>query len=199
MDAAGYNLTDDIAAFCRALTAHCEDLSHVDTTRVLFGLTISRTHGRGGTFASCYPLRFEKGAVTRELRGRTWEWPALRVAGVEMLYYVNFYVPRFLNLSRERKIETVVHELFHISPRFDGDLRRLGEGRCAYHGPSRAHYDRLIAPIVADARQIADPERYEFLAHTFTGLEERFGRVVGTRARRLRPRLAEARGLMPMA
>ena len=101
--------------------------------------------------------------------------------GVEVLYILNFYLPRFQDLKAHDKLVTVCHELWHISPRFDGDFRRF-EGRCYLHSPREAEFDRQAEAIAADwiARH-PDVYRFEFLAMNFTALQRAFGRVVGTR------------------
>ena len=58
-----------------------------------------------------------------------------------MLYLLSFYLPRFCDQPCPEKLATIVHELWHIGPRFDGDLRRLA-GRCYAHGHSEAVFHR---------------------------------------------------------
>ena len=190
MTSSTYNLTQEIARACEQITANIVALSHIDAKRVQFGLSISKKRGKYGLQAACYPLRFEGGSLTKEEDGKLWEWPVLRVAGAEMLYYLNFYVPRFLNLNRDEKLETLVHELYHISPDFDGTLRRLGKGRHANHGPSMKYYRSLIAPLIVEARSLLDPKEFPFLGLNHRKLEKRHGSVYGTRVKRLRPRIA---------
>ena len=60
--------------------------------------------------------------------------------GQEFLYILTFYLPRFMDLSFREKLITVFHELWHISPQFDGDLRRH-PGRCYAHTSSQKEYD----------------------------------------------------------
>ena len=74
-----------------------------------------------------------------------------------MLYILNFYLPRFLDLPFREKLTTMLHELWHIGPKFDGDVRRLG-GRCFAHGSSQkqydAHVEALLGPLAfASARR----------------------------------------------
>ena len=57
-----------------------------------------------------------------------------------MLYVMTFCLPRFLNQDFDEKIVTLFHELYHISPAFDGDLRRHG-GRYQVHTHSQKNYD----------------------------------------------------------
>ena len=49
--------------------------------------------------------------------------------GREMLYLLSFYMPRFLRSALRGQADDVVHELWHIGPDFDGDLRSLSEVR----------------------------------------------------------------------
>ncbi|MCK6439721.1 MAG: hypothetical protein L6Q71_05910, partial [Planctomycetes bacterium] len=174
----------------RILVSNIPGLNHIDCERVFFGVSIvRRQRGRHGIHAACHPLRFEGGERRKISQGRCWELPQVNVRGVEMLYSVHFYVPRFLNLERDDKIETIVHELFHISPDFNGDLRRLGRGRHAFHGPSLAHYRKLITPLVKEARDLLDVDDFPFVRLNHSKLERRFGRIYGSRVRNLQPRL----------
>ena len=98
-----------------------------------------------------------------------------------MLYLLSFYMPRFQNLSFREKLVTILHEMWHISPSFDGDLRRL-PGRCYVHSRSEKEYDAAMA-VLAD-RWLADspPDHvYNFLKLSFSELRSRFGNVHGIR------------------
>ena len=53
-----------------------------------------------------------------------------------MLYLVTFCLPRFLDQDFDDKFVTLFHELYHISPDFDGDLRRH-DGRYDLHSHSK--------------------------------------------------------------
>ena len=44
-----------------------------------------------------------------------------------------------MNLPLDEKLATILHELWHIGPRFDGDVRRH-PGRCYAHTPREAEY-----------------------------------------------------------
>lgn len=188
-----YDLTSSIRALMGDLAATVPGLAHIDMGRVFVGLSIAKSARRSGTFAYCMPLRFDSGERRLERRGRVWEWPSMVVDGREMLYCVNFTVPRFLDLKFRDKLDTVVHEMCHISPRFDGSLRRFGDGRHAHHGVSREWYDRIIVrPLVEQALPVLDTARWPFLMHDREGLRREFGSVTGQVARKLRPRLISA-------
>ena len=101
--------------------------------------------------------------------------------GEEMLYILNFYLPRFLNLPLKEKLDTVLHELWHIGPKFDGDLRRFGN-RCFAHGPSKKQYDRQVAILVVEWLELSPPKSvYDFLQYNFHELDARHGRIIGSK------------------
>ena len=129
------------------MVARLEELRHIDLSRVGIGFCQTRRQGRFGMHASLTPLRFPGGQAQRVRRGRTWRIQRVELDGREMLYLLNFYLPRFLDLPFAEKLTTVAHELWHIGPRFDGDLRRFG-GRCYAHSGSQRRYDAYVGRLV---------------------------------------------------
>ena len=112
-------------------------------------------------------------------RGTPYQVQRFRVNGVEILYLVTFCLPRFLNREFEDKLVTVFHELYHISPAFNGDLRRHGGRYCAHtHSQKRydAHMLRLVRGYLDNG---ADDARQAFLKLSFAQLCRRHGSVVG--------------------
>lgn len=186
-----YNFTSEVERYVRRLASSVPDLAYLKPDQILFGVSVARNRKQHGIFAACYPLRFDGGDRFYRRGRTTWEWPIVMHKGHEVLYYITFYLPRFLDLAPHAKVNTVVHELFHISGRFDGDLRRLGEGSHRHHGPSLAYYERLIAPIVEAADRAVPREEFPFLMEGFDSLHHKFGSVTGQRARKLRPRRVE--------
>jgi predicted metallopeptidase len=160
------------------------DLRHIDLARVAFSFSQTRKAVNHGLYASLTPLRFAGGSTETVRGGR--KWTVQRVvdpSGREMLYVLTFYVPRFLNQGFRHKLTTLVHELWHISPRFDGDLRRF-EGRCYAHGASQKQYDAQVDQLVDRWLALDPPSRvYHFLRYDFQQLSHRHGRVYGTRIR----------------
>jgi len=76
---------------------------------------------------------------------------------------------------------TVFHELYHISPQFDGDIRRFG-GHYHVHSHSQKEYDRQMEVFVDEYLSMKPPEYlYSFLKKRFTGLQTDHGTVVGLR------------------
>jgi hypothetical protein len=128
------------------------------------------------------PLRFAEGNLHQRRGGRRFRvQPLVDGRGREFLYLMNFYLPRYQDLSLEEKLSTLLHELWHISPQFDGDLRRH-EGRYYAHGRSQRQYDAAMDRL-AQRWLAADPpgHLYEFLALPFDALQAEHGRIHGQR------------------
>lgn len=125
-------------------------------------------------------MRFRGGSLTHRLRGTEYLVQRFRVDNREILYIMTFCLPRYLNQDFDEKIVTLFHELYHISPSFDGDLRRHG-GRYQVHTHSQKHYDEQMSHLArAYLMSGADPDLYAFLRLNFAQLRHRHGSVIGT-------------------
>ncbi|MGI9455047.1 MAG: hypothetical protein ACR2NU_00710 [Aeoliella sp.] len=182
--AEGFHFTRAMRILCVDIARRVQELAHIDMTRVAVGFCQTRKQVPHGLQASLTPLRFEQGSATTIERGRRYACQSIfDPEGREYLYLLNFYLPRFLNHSLGEKLTTVVHELWHISPAFDGDLRRH-DGRCYVHGPSEREFDRTAARLAAAWLAAGPPsELYAFLRHNFRQLEAEYGHVCGERYR----------------
>ncbi|HVX63760.1 MAG TPA: hypothetical protein VHC19_24270 [Pirellulales bacterium] len=187
----GFDFNFHIARLCADLAARLPELAHVDMTRVAIRYCQVRKAVPHGLQATLTPLRFESGRLYTERRGRRWTIERIYDAeGREMLYLLSFYLPRFLNHSFREKLSTVVHELWHISPDFNGDLRRF-EGRCYAHGPSERDYHQSMRELADRWLALKPPvETYRFLKTGFRQLQRKHGGVYG--ARIATPRLIPA-------
>jgi len=161
------DLSTAAAALGADLCRRVPELEHIDPQRLLFCLGRSRAEGLHGVYARIAPLRFAEGAneLTRR-RGRyieTFRMPSMTHDEREILYLIYLMVPRFLRLSFEQKLTTVIHELYHISEACDGDLRRF-PGRNFAHGASRRGYNRIIERLQeAYLRSAPDPHLLDVL------------------------------------
>lgn len=164
------------------MVARTPELSHVDLSRVAFSFCQARKRVPHGIFASLTPLRFAGGERTGRRKGRLYTVQRLcDRSGIEMLYILSFYLPRFMDLDFREKLITVLHELWHISPQFDGDIRRHA-GRCYAHTSSQAAYDEEMGRL-ADRwlAQSPDESLVEILRGDFDELHRRYRKVVGIR------------------
>jgi hypothetical protein len=178
----GFDFTAAMRLVCVDISRRLPEMSHVTMERVAIGVCQTRNAAMHGVFATLTPLRFAGGAVEKKHRGRTMRiQPLVDGAGREFLYLLNFYLPRFLNLPLEEKLSTIVHELWHIGPQFDGDLRRH-EGRCYAHGSSQRKYDELMDRLTRKWLASDPPAHlYEFLEREFLELSAEHGGIRGER------------------
>src|SRR5262245_27099025 len=146
---------------------------------MLFGMAQARQGTRHGLQARVTPLRFRHGQVIRVRDGVRYQVQRYLVDGREMLYLMTFCLPRFLDQTFDDKFTTLFHELYHISPAFEGDLRRLS-GRCELHSHSKREFDAHMAALArAYLAGGADPSLHAFLRLEFAQLRHRHGSVVG--------------------
>ncbi len=168
-----------VRQLCADLVARCDALRHIDVARLLFAVTQARNGHAHGLQARVTPLRFPHGRLTRQRRGVVYQVQRYFLGGHEFLYLVTFCLPRFLDQSFDEKFLTLVHELFHINPAFDGDLRRH-EGRYTLHSHSQRDYDdQMRRHVRAYLASKPDPCLHAFLTLTFGQLLQRHGSVVG--------------------
>ena len=182
MDAGGFDFSGHICSMCEDMAKRLPELSHIDMSRVAISLSQARKGGLYGVHASLTPMRFEGGARAGKRRGRYYKSQQLtNDDGQDMLYILTFCLPRFMDVELREKLITIVHELWHISPEFDGDLRRH-EGRCYAHTGSRADYD-LQMEVLVDRWLALGPPRslYRFLEYRFAELQDAHGRIYGMR------------------
>jgi len=192
-----FNFTAQLQATCGDMIARLPELSHIDISRISVSYSRVRNSSQFGIYASLTPLRFAHGSRTTRRRGRLYTMQrVVSPAGIEMLYILSVYLPRFMELPYHEKLVTILHELWHVSPQFDGDLRRH-PGRCYAHSSSQKEYDAAMAVLARRWHELNPPaECYEFLTCSWDELCRRHGQVVGSRIRRPRliPLAAPPRG-----
>jgi hypothetical protein len=185
-----FNYTTAMQEVVDDLVRTLPELRHIDTSRVLLSITQARQRSKHGVYASCVPLRFEGGASETTLGKHRYRMPPLMKEGREILYILYFMLPRFHEEQDYReKLATIVHELYHISPSFNGDIRRF-PGKNFAHGTSREQYHRAMG-VLAD-RYLADSSgarEHAFLEAPFGELLKRPGGVVGVCINRPKARL----------
>ena len=164
---------------CEDITRRLPDLRHVRMAEVAVTFAQTRRRVPHGIQAKLTPLRFEDGSLVTERDGQHWAVPRIYHGRQELLYILTFYLPRFFDHSPREKLITVIHELFHISPDFNGDIRRFG-GRYHAHSHSQKQYDEYMGQFVDHYLGLRPPrELYAFLEITFDELQSRHGGVVG--------------------
>ena len=172
-----FDFCGHIRRLCSDIVARCPELRHIEVRRLLFCMTQARTVRLHGLQARVTPLRFRNNALRKRRHGIPYQVQRYIVDGQEMLYLVTFCLPRFLDQEFDDKFVTLFHELYHISPDFDGDLRRH-PGRCQMHSHSKRTYDQHMAHLArAYLADGADPSLHAFLRLNFAQLQQRHGKV----------------------
>ncbi|GBD37507.1 hypothetical protein HRbin36_02642 [bacterium HR36] len=167
-----------ITALVADIVARVPELAHIRVAQVHLGVTRSGRRG-SGLLGRITPLRFPGGTLWR--RYGPWHLTLQRywLRGVELLYLIAFPLPRFLDLPFEEKMITILHELCHISPRFDGDLYRH-TGRYCLHTRSKKAYDRRMAHLVrAYLETHPDEQKFAFLRFSARELLQKYSAIVG--------------------
>lgn len=186
-----FDYTHALKSLTRHIVANCPDLSHIRPDQIIISYTQARSPGTHGVYASVQPLRFEGGSTTITRGKRTFSLPSIERGGREILYIIYFVLPRFANLDFQTKLTTIFHELYHISPLFNGDIRRF-PGKKFAHGYSRARYNERVR-LLAEAYINTPGARQQtaFLHMTFDDLVRQYSGVNGTRIRPPKPRLIQ--------
>jgi hypothetical protein len=152
---------------------------HIDASRILIGMTPARKSGGAGLQARITPMRFENGSSLIHKRGCTYQIQRFFVDHREMMYVLVFCMPRFLNRPLHDQFITVFHELYHISEKFDGDLRRH-PGRYQFHTANQKDFDRIMGEHAQEyLRMRPDPSLYDFLGKGMKLLLQRYDAVTG--------------------
>lgn len=202
------NYTERIVLLMQDVIARTPRLSFIDLDEVIVFARFGRSDAEGA-FATCHCLTLpesepgyyfwkdrETGQLTRRSPWFITKSPQVRIGDTRIKYLISFVLPRFSDqaLAGSRKacfyggadswlakLDTIVHELYHIDPSATG-IRAFenADGTQSYrtHGP---HFYENVAEMVHDyVAMRPDPLLYEFLKYNFSELNERYGGVVAT-------------------
>lgn len=162
----------------RDIARRVREFRHLDPERIAILAAARCTGGVNGNLATCYGLRQEARptfsiwtrprskqivAVTRWFAYRT---PRVRLAGREMSYLILLRMPRML---RSAPLQTLVHELYHISESFDTGMRPVRHG---------ATFDREVRRLTAAWLARATGELPRLAQMRFYELQREFGAVL---------------------
>jgi len=157
---------------------------HIDGRRILVAVSWARNNKKHGLQAKLVPLKFSGGRRTIQTGGNWYcMMPKVLYNGREILYVVYFCLPRFVRLSFDEKLKIIFHELYHISPSFNGDIRRF-PGKFYQHTRSEREYDRIVESFSRRYLKSRHSRKLtRFLRLGYDDLRERYGEVDGMRLR----------------
>ena len=202
------NYTDRISLLMEDIVARVPRLSFIDMSRVLVFARAGRTDAEGA-YATCHCIclpasepgyYFWRDRSTGKLTRRS-EWfvtksPVVTIGPTAIDYMISVALPRFSDqlLSRSRKqvhyagkpnwigkLDTIVHELYHIDPERPG-IRRMekADGTYAANCHGQGFLEDVAAMVNEYLASKPDPSIYSFLEWNLEELTQRFGGVVGT-------------------
>ena len=202
------NYTERISLLMEDIVRRVPTLSFIDLRKVLVFARAGRT-GADGAYATCHCIclppsepgyYFWRDRTTGRLTRRS-EWfvtrsPELTIGGTQIDYMVSFTLPRFcdqsLSHSRKRaqyagqpdwvaKLDTIVHELYHIDPVRPG-IRRMerADGTFSPNCHGRQFFEDVVEMVHQYLASKPDREVVDFLQYGFDDLTARHGGVVGT-------------------
>jgi predicted metallopeptidase len=147
------NFNHAIRALLRDIVSRTSKFQHIRPSRILVVAGEARRASRG----TVRPLTFA-GGKSVDRRGR--RKPVVRYRKKRMLYLVTLRPLFFRASDPDQRIRTVLHELFHISSRFDGTLH---QGR--RHSRLGKEFSARLRPIVRRYLRECPPEIRAPFAH----------------------------------
>jgi hypothetical protein len=201
------NVTACLSRLVRDIVAKVPALGAVDPDRVLVFGRAGRADALG-PYATCHSLTLpdsepgyfywrdaQSGRITRRTEWFVSKSPAVRMFGQPIDYLISFSLPRFFDQAlvgthKEAfypgmpawvaKLDTVVHELYHIDPTQPG-IRQLeradGTPASSCHTPE--FFEQVALMVREYLASAPDPALLDFLQHDFATLEERHGDIAG--------------------
>ncbi|HNX24413.1 MAG TPA: putative metallopeptidase [Spirochaetota bacterium] len=181
------NLTDILTLIIHDMVELTEEFKCFDLNKILICCASNRKDFRGATYGKLLPLRFKDGSEIIKHNGRFYTIPKVKVNNMEILYIIYFYIPKFFNLSAKDKVNVMFHELFHINPEFNGDIRRMGKFKAA-HGHSRKSFEeKYIEYADTFFEKIEDTPYYNFLKMNSEDIQKEFKKIKYRRMKSIKP------------
>ena len=185
------NLTDVLSLIIHDMIRFTGEFRQFDMNRILICCATNRRDGRGATYGKLLPMRFKDGSSVIKYNDKYYTIPKLNVNGSEILYIIYFYVPKFFDLSARDKIKVMFHELYHINPDFNGDIRRMGKVKSA-HGHSRKSFEEKYIEYAEDFfKKISAAPYCNFLAMNTDDLKKYFRKIQYRRIKQIKPVLLD--------
>ena len=118
------NYTQHIERVCIDICQKVPQLRHIDPTRIAYSVAYGRKNARFRRVAAMVGCKPKPGSLAEQLgiKSQRLKTPSNKIA----VYMMRIYFPCFFKESFEQKIDTLIHELWHIGEKFDGRLRANG-------------------------------------------------------------------------
>ncbi|MFC1669647.1 putative metallopeptidase [Spirochaetota bacterium] len=185
------NITKTINQIIYEISNFSNNFSHINPEKVLVCISSNKKNYPGGTYGKLVPLRFEGGEETLKYQEKYYSIPSIFLNGKKQLYIIYFYMPKFFDLSYKEKINIIFHELYHINPEFNGDIRRISKVKSA-HGYSKKQFDlKYKRDIDSFNKYILQTPYLNFLKMDSRFLFANYKKVIGRRMKKPKPMILE--------
>ena len=202
------NYTERLTLLMQDIVAKVPTLSFINPADVLVFARSGRSTAEGA-FATCHCLTlpasdpgyyFWRDRTSQRITRRS-EWfvtksPVLTIGRRPIKYMISFTLPRFCDQSLDKskkvrlypdaepwiaKLDTVIHELYHIDPDLAG-IRRIEreDGTYSAHCHGHRFFEEVAEMVHQYLNSGPTPSALEFLRDDFAALEAQHGGVVGT-------------------
>jgi hypothetical protein len=202
------NYTDRLTLLMQDIVTCVPALSYIDVADVLVFARLGRSNAEGA-FATCHCLTLPAsepgyyfwrdratGAITRRSEWFVTRSPLVTVGGRQIKYMISFSLPRFCDQSLDRsrkerfypgadpwiaKLDTVVHELYHIDPRLAG-IRRIEreDGTYSANCHGQQFFEQVAGMVQTYLDRRTSSVACDFLREDFSTLETAHGGVVAS-------------------
>jgi len=202
------NYTERLTLLMQDIVAKVPTLSFINMADVLVFGRSGRSNAEGA-FATCHCLTlpasepgyyFWRDRTSHQITRRS-EWfvtksPVVTLGPRQIKYMISFSLPRFCDQSLDRsrkerfypgadpwmaKLDTVIHELYHIDPDLSG-IRRIEneDGTYSANCHGQRFFEQVSEMVHTYLRNGPSPQALEFLREDFGALEQQHDGVVGT-------------------
>lgn len=181
------NLTDILTLIIHDIIKATDEFKSYDLNRILICCASSRNDFKGATYGKLLPLRFKDGSEIISYNNRHYTIPKVKINNIEILYIIYFYIPKFFNLSVGDKVKVIFHELYHINPEFNGDIRRMGNFKSAHGHSRKAFEEKYIVYAETFLKTIKNSPYFHFLEMNYEDIHNQFKKILYQRMKQIKP------------
>jgi predicted metallopeptidase len=186
------NLTDTLSLITHEMIIRTPEFRGYDINRMLICCASNRSDSRGGIYGKLVPLKFEGGSDIINFHGRTYTIPKIIHNNIEIRYLIYYYHPKFFDISAREKVNVMFHELYHISPDFNGDIRRMGKFKKAHGHSKKSIEEKYLVYAEEFYRYVKETPYHAFLEMSSRDLQNSFKKIKCRRMKTIKPVPVEA-------
>lgn len=143
------NMSRAVRLLLRDVARRMPELAHVDADAVL----VVAGEARRASRATVRPMCFQETGTDVSADGRR-RRPRMYFRGKRILYVVTLRPLFFRDSSAEKRVETILHELFHVSKKFNGTLDPARRHSLLEAAPFEREFRPLVKRYLARCPQI---------------------------------------------